>query len=102
MERCHNCGQELVEIDNRGERLIGVFTCITYAEMLALRKGAGTKRSPDTGGSKASPITAHHSGWSDFLAPDRNYDLSFSPGAPPIAHERFSLEKLRTPRSGAS
>ena len=23
MDRCHNCGQELIEIDNRGERLTG-------------------------------------------------------------------------------
>ena len=23
MGRCHNCGQELIEIDNRGERLNG-------------------------------------------------------------------------------
>ena len=21
MDRCHNCGQELIEIDNRGQRL---------------------------------------------------------------------------------
>ena len=27
MDRCHNCGQELVEIDNRGERLTGCLTC---------------------------------------------------------------------------
>ncbi len=27
MERCHNCGQELVEIDNRGQRLTGCITC---------------------------------------------------------------------------
>ena len=27
MERCHNCRQELVEIDNRGERLTGCITC---------------------------------------------------------------------------
>jgi len=27
MDRCHNCGQELVEIDNRGQRLTGCITC---------------------------------------------------------------------------
>ena len=27
MDRCHNCGQELVEIDNRGELLTGCITC---------------------------------------------------------------------------
>jgi len=27
MDRCHNCGQELVEIDNRGQRLTGWITC---------------------------------------------------------------------------
>ena len=27
MCRCHNCGQPLVEIDNRGERLRGCLTC---------------------------------------------------------------------------
>ena len=27
MERCHNCGQELIEIDNRGQRLTGCITC---------------------------------------------------------------------------
>ena len=27
MSCCHNCGQELMEIDNRGERLIGCLTC---------------------------------------------------------------------------
>jgi len=27
MERCHNCGQELIEIDNRGIRLAGCLTC---------------------------------------------------------------------------
>jgi hypothetical protein len=27
MGRCHNCGQELIEIDNGGERLIGCLTC---------------------------------------------------------------------------
>jgi hypothetical protein len=27
MDRCHNCGQELVEIDNRGVRLNGCITC---------------------------------------------------------------------------
>jgi hypothetical protein len=26
MDRCHNCGQELIEIDNRGERLTGCLT----------------------------------------------------------------------------
>ena len=24
---CHNCGQGLIEIDNRGERLTGCLTC---------------------------------------------------------------------------
>ena len=41
MERCHNCGQELVEIDNRGERLIGsqyaVSTLQTYTKKSAHR-----------------------------------------------------------------
>ena len=27
MERCHNCGQPLIEIDNHGERLNGCLTC---------------------------------------------------------------------------
>ena len=27
MGRCHNCGQELMEIDKRGERLTGCLTC---------------------------------------------------------------------------
>ena len=27
LDRCHNCGQELVEIDNRGQRLNGCITC---------------------------------------------------------------------------
>ena len=27
MCRCYNCGQELVEIDNRGQRLTGCLTC---------------------------------------------------------------------------
>jgi hypothetical protein len=27
MERCHNCDQELIEIDNRGQRLTGCLTC---------------------------------------------------------------------------
>ena len=27
MDRCHNCGQELVEIDNRGVRLTGCIIC---------------------------------------------------------------------------
>jgi hypothetical protein len=27
MNRCNNCGQGLIEIDNRGERLIGCLTC---------------------------------------------------------------------------
>ena len=31
MERCHNCGQELVEIDNRGERLTGCLSCNLWA-----------------------------------------------------------------------
>ena len=31
MGRCHNCGQELIEIDNRGERLTGCLTCNLWA-----------------------------------------------------------------------
>lgn len=27
MDRCYNCGQELIEIDNRGERVTGCLTC---------------------------------------------------------------------------
>jgi hypothetical protein len=27
MDRCNNCGQGLIKIDNRGERLIGCLTC---------------------------------------------------------------------------
>ena len=27
MHRCHNCGQELMEIDKRGERLTGCVEC---------------------------------------------------------------------------
>jgi hypothetical protein len=27
MLHCYNCGKELIEIDNRGERLIGCLTC---------------------------------------------------------------------------
>ena len=37
MERCHNCRQELVEIDNRGERLIGCLTCNLWAPADAKR-----------------------------------------------------------------
>ena len=31
MGRCHNCGQELIEIDNQGERLTGCLTCNLWA-----------------------------------------------------------------------
>ena len=31
MERCHNCGQPLIEIDNHGERLTGCLTCNLWA-----------------------------------------------------------------------
>ena len=31
MQRCHNCGQELIEIDNQGERLTGCLTCNLWA-----------------------------------------------------------------------
>jgi hypothetical protein len=31
MGRCHNCEQELVEIDNRGQRLVGCLTCNLWA-----------------------------------------------------------------------
>jgi hypothetical protein len=27
MGRCHNCDQELIEVDNRGQRLVGCLTC---------------------------------------------------------------------------
>ena len=27
MDRCYNCGQELIEIDSRGERVTGCLTC---------------------------------------------------------------------------
>ena len=27
MDRCYNCGQELIEIDNRGERVTRCLTC---------------------------------------------------------------------------
>ena len=30
-ERCNQCGQELIEIDNRGERLVGCLTCNLWA-----------------------------------------------------------------------
>jgi hypothetical protein len=30
-ECCHNCGQELIEIDNRGTRLKGCLTCNRWA-----------------------------------------------------------------------
>jgi hypothetical protein len=28
---CNQCGQQLIEIDNRGERLIGCLTCNLWA-----------------------------------------------------------------------
>ena len=31
MDRCHNCDQELIEIDNRGQRLVGCLTCNLWA-----------------------------------------------------------------------
>jgi hypothetical protein len=31
MGRCHDCGQELIEIDNEGERLTGCSTCNLWA-----------------------------------------------------------------------
>ena len=31
MGRCHNCGQELIEIDPYGERLTGCLTCNLWA-----------------------------------------------------------------------
>ena len=31
MERCHNCWQDLMEIDNRGNRLTGCLTCNLWA-----------------------------------------------------------------------
>ena len=31
MDRCNNCGQALMEIDNRGERLMGCLTCNLWA-----------------------------------------------------------------------
>jgi hypothetical protein len=27
MDRCHNCDRELIEVDNRGQRLVGCLTC---------------------------------------------------------------------------
>jgi hypothetical protein len=30
-DRCNQCGQQLVEIDNRGERLVGCLTCNLWA-----------------------------------------------------------------------
>jgi hypothetical protein len=30
-ERCNQCGQELVEIDNHGEQLVGCLTCNLWA-----------------------------------------------------------------------
>jgi hypothetical protein len=31
MERCNHCKQELIEIDNRGQRLTGCLTCNLWA-----------------------------------------------------------------------
>ena len=31
MDRCHNCGQELIEIDNHGQSLTGCLTCNLWA-----------------------------------------------------------------------
>ena len=31
MRRCHNCGQELIKINNQGERLAGCLTCNLWA-----------------------------------------------------------------------
>ena len=30
-ERCHQCGQELIELENRGKRLVGCLTCNLWA-----------------------------------------------------------------------
>jgi hypothetical protein len=30
-QRCNQCGQEFIEIDNRGKRLIGCLTCNLWA-----------------------------------------------------------------------
>ena len=30
-ERCSQCGQQLIEVDNRGERLVGCLTCNLWA-----------------------------------------------------------------------
>lgn len=40
MERCNHCQQELIEIDNRGERLAG-FCCATFGRSQA--KGFGSR-----------------------------------------------------------
>jgi hypothetical protein len=31
MRRCNNCGQELIEIDNKGRHLTGCLTCNLWA-----------------------------------------------------------------------
>ena len=33
--RCNQCGQDLVEIDNRGERLVGCLTCNLWSATVA-------------------------------------------------------------------
>ena len=36
-QRCNQCGQEFVEIDNRGERLVGCLTCNLWAALGSTR-----------------------------------------------------------------
>ena len=52
MGRCHNCGQELIEIDNQGERLTGCLTCNLWAPAKGIELGQAFRgRSP-----RAAPV----------------------------------------------
>ena len=37
VQRCNQCGQELIEIDNRGERLVGCLTCNLWTAAVSAR-----------------------------------------------------------------
>ena len=44
MLHCHNCGQPLIEIDNRGEPLRGCLTCNLWAAGDAKSCGRGSRK----------------------------------------------------------
>jgi DNA-directed RNA polymerase subunit RPC12/RpoP len=43
MDRCHNCGQELLKIDDRGQRLVGCLTC-NLGRLMAPKGGRGSAK----------------------------------------------------------